>query len=46
MSKFILLDNDLSMILVKFASAQLRQMCLSQFIASDGIAEMRSTAKT
>ena len=43
MSKFILLDNDFSMILVKSASDQLRQMCLSQFVASDELAQMRST---
>ena len=37
-SIFILLDNDFATIFVKSASDQLRQMCLSQFLASDELA--------
>ena len=39
--KFLLIDNDFSIIVEKSASDQLRQMCLSQLTASDGLAQMR-----
>ena len=39
--KFLLIDNDFSIIVEKSASDQLRQMCLSQLTASDELAQMR-----
>ena len=40
------LDNDFSIVQITFASDQLRQMCLWQFLASDELAQMRNTVKT